>query len=437
MSVRAMDPAHWREDLTLPPALGCPQCPDFGRCGGLRIEAAAMDCTAFCDCETPESCDRACRKNPHFVERCLEVDSLDLLALPSSGSTTVPLLYGHAPLVYHGSSRQSPCTSAIVAVPLFALFRRTGEPKFSTRNALLEHFKVSSDACIVASGTDRDGPLERWWEMSHELKQRIFDNLRTLEIALITSPNYSVFNNVPYWDNEHNQKRGALSWTEFMAAGVPAALHLNCHRDYDYRRYGMLLRGRPDIQVISVEFGTGMGHPSRVNFHLEQLSKLARELGRPIGIVVRGGLALLPAIASAYSSVLFVDTEPFVKTLRRQRGVLDNDVRVQWRSEPTEESAFLDVRLREAIDSCAANFHHIVLNGSGSGPARYSLRETSRRDDKTRDVQRITQFSLFPLTINDQNRIAGSKSNGRVQTIETDVELTEATSMTTTSTVAR
>jgi hypothetical protein len=57
--------------------------------------------------------------------------------------------------------------------------------------------------------------------------------LLDLEIALVTTPNFSLFTNVPRPDNLHAIKRIGLSWAELVAGGVPAALHINARTDYD------------------------------------------------------------------------------------------------------------------------------------------------------------------------------------------------------------
>lgn len=318
----------------------------------------------------------------------------ELWRLPPLTKTIVPFFDGHAPLLYHGSSRSRPCRSRVVALSFFQLFhRRTGQPKFRSRQDLATHFQIASDAVLIASATEEDPPLERWWQLAS--KDLVYENLKQLGVALVTSPNYSVFNNVPYWDNDHNLKRIAFSWVELMQAGIPCALHINAHRQRDYDNWKELIQVRKDITALSVEFGTGMGHPSRAPWHIEQLCDLARSAGRPLSLVVRGGLAYAAQLRRGFASLLFIDTDPFLRTLQRSRAVLGNDFSILWRHEPTEANELLDDRLDEAIAACAKNFEEAA---SGSKVSRKSLRLPTHANNETGNIQNLTQLS-FSLTI--------------------------------------
>ena len=52
-----------------------------------------------------------------------------------------------------------------------------------------------------------------------------------LGVEMVNSPNFSLFTNVTRHDNLHNMKRIALTSAEFMAGGMPCALHVNVRTD--------------------------------------------------------------------------------------------------------------------------------------------------------------------------------------------------------------
>ena len=90
---------------------------------------------------------------------------------------------------------------------------------------LAARFLIPEGAKIVVSGVDKDGPIERWWELKD--RRPILAALKDLGIALITTPNYSVLTDVPRTDNLHAMKRILMAWTEMASAGLATALHVN------------------------------------------------------------------------------------------------------------------------------------------------------------------------------------------------------------------
>ena len=163
------------------------------------------------------------------------------------------------PFVGHKYSRSKPLVEPVVAVPLYELFHLgTGKPHVRSRAELSERFLIPHDAIVIATGVDRDTKVEAWWAFAD--RDGVMQTLRDLGVALVTTPNFSLFTNVPRPDNLHGMKRIALSWAELMAAGVPAALHINARTDYDYARWTQFVaeatRGR-DAR-IRVRYGCGI-----------------------------------------------------------------------------------------------------------------------------------------------------------------------------------
>jgi hypothetical protein len=79
-----------------------------------------------------------------------------------------------------------------------------------------------------------------------------------------------------------------------------------------------------------------------VDFHLGGLLEIAAAAQRPLRLIVRGGLELLPRLRAAFRSVTVLETLSFMKTMKRQRIELREDGRARWRSAPTPRGAPVD-----------------------------------------------------------------------------------------------
>lgn len=312
----------------------------------MSILGSAFDCLKFC-CGSPEKCDAVCRRNPdQFISRLREVDGFDLASIARFSKLELPTLPNTIPLIYHGNRRTNQCRCEAVALPLYRLYdRRTGNARFTNRDQLAAAFGFHPSAKIVLTGVHQDRSVESWWRLANS---RLIADLRALGIALVTTPNYSLFVDVPRWDNLHAIKRIALSWEQLMSFGIPAAIHLNARTDEDYRRYTDFIATREEIDWVSFEFGTGAGWPGRIDWHVEHLCLLATSVRRPLSIIVRGGIGVLRDLRSAFAAATLIDTTSFTKTLYRQRGIL-SDGKLEWISSRTEPAAVLDSLLTHNI----------------------------------------------------------------------------------------
>jgi Domain of unknown function (DUF4417) len=332
---------HW-DQPHLPTSLGCSRCPQKDVCGGIHTEIRQFDCLAYC-CGKPEGCTKVCRKQPDlFTQQVREIGGFDLAKTPRAPALEAPALPPFAPVIYHRGKRQVPLDRLAVALPLYALFStRTGIGKFASRDALCGAFAISPQTAIILTGTDQDEALERWWSYGEERRRDGIAYLRKLGIALVTTPNYSLFANIPRTDDIHSMKRIALVHSEFLQGGVPSALHINGRTETDFDRWATFLVARPEITHVAYEFGTGAGFSERILQHLAWLKSVARSVGRPLTLVVRGGFEILPALAAAYENVVFLDTAVFMKTMKRQRAVRLDNAKLEWQSSPTPHGACL------------------------------------------------------------------------------------------------
>lgn len=344
-----------------PQSLGCGVCPDRPLCGGLHVRSGAFDCLAYC-CGAPGTCDNVCPNDvPSYVDRVREVDGFELDSLPRLPERERPVLPAYVPLVYHASKRAVDFAPPAVALPLYALLnRRTGDLRYRRRRALCEKFRISTTSAIVLTGTDHDAPLERWWGYG-EKRAEILEGLVRLGITAVTTPNYSLFTDVPRWDNLHAMKRIAITWQEMVSVGLATALHVNARATQDWRRWRDFIGERPEVNCLAFEFATGAGNAPRLDWHADQLCRLADEVRRPLTLIVRGGRAVLDQLRVSYASVCLVDPTPFLKAVHRQMAEPGENGRPQWRSrkgrDPRIVAELLDhnfLQLAEAERSGAA-----------------------------------------------------------------------------------
>ena len=322
------------------------------------MEARVFSCLDFC-CENPDTCDRVCRMNAGEFTDCLrEVDGWSLDKMPRRSPLSCTGIPPLVPMINHGSRRSRRFDDVdTVCLPFFKVIDRCdGRPRFKSKEDLAAQFRVNSSASIVLSGTDRDRPLERWWSLTLHRRRDAIRHLCDLGIKFVTTPNYSLFTDVPRWDNIFNMKRIALANDEFLAAGMPAGLHVNARTERDWERWVGFVRSRPEITHIAYEFGTGASRGPRLEWHARHLGLLAREVGRPLHLVVRGGTPELPTLIAAFERVTFIDTNAFTKTARaRQRAYFVGN-RLRWRRSPTRKSEPLDDLLSHNWRIVARNF---------------------------------------------------------------------------------
>ncbi|MGH7268007.1 MAG: hypothetical protein ACREMB_24585 [Candidatus Rokuibacteriota bacterium] len=88
-------------------------------------------------------------------------------------------------------------------------------------------------------------------------------------MALVTTPNFSLFADQPCWDDLHSIKRIALVHEEFLSEGLPAALHINARTDQDWERWRAYVAVRPEVTHIAFEFATGAGRAERIKWYAD------------------------------------------------------------------------------------------------------------------------------------------------------------------------
>ncbi len=330
----------WHDASRYPLSLGCAVCRFRETCGGLNLRRPVYECLDFC-CGRPEDCDSVCTEKPlDFRRRVWEVDGFQLENVPRARQLPSPSLPSAVPLLYHGSRRIGRFSPKAVALPLYDVIRRrTGT---EDEAALARTFGFSPSTPVILTGTADDRDLEPWWSRSTQ-RLEVIRKLRSLNITLVTTPNFSLFCDQPRWDDLHSMKRIAIAHEEFLREGIPAALHVNARTDHDWKRWCDYVRQRPEVTHLAFEFATGAGNNGRVEWHVAQLARLAEDVDRPLNLIVRGGRSsVLKKLVPAFDNVTVVDTTVFMKTVNRQRAERDINGDVQWLSSPTDEDAPLD-----------------------------------------------------------------------------------------------
>jgi hypothetical protein len=331
----------WLDGARNTPSLGCWNCPERGICGGLSVAAGLMNCLDLC-CATPDRCDKPCRNNPDFALRVREVGTFSLNNVPRAPVLAAPSLPLVATVLFHRLSCSVPLGPEVIALPLYGMFNRgNGELRFDSHEALCAAFGLVPGTQIILTGTDQDPPLERWW--GYEGKRReIIRGLKALGVFMTTTPNFSLFVDVPRHVDLHAIKRIGLVHWEFLDEGLPAALHINGRSETDFRRWGAYIRERAEITHLAYEFTTGTGRAVRREQHADWLGTVAAGAGRPLDLIVRGGIELLPRLTSIFNQVTVLETWSFMKTINRQRAVSRVNKSPAWRSAPTAVGAPLD-----------------------------------------------------------------------------------------------
>jgi hypothetical protein len=355
-------------------SLGCSDCLERDRCGGVHTDAGILDCQDLCTCADKSKCDMVCRFNPRlFVARMREVGGLGFDNAPRTRANGVPNLPLVVPFIDHRYSRSTILDEPVAAISLYELVNMaTGKVLVASRAELAARFLIPEGAQIVVSGVDKDGPIERWWEL--KTRPAILAEFNSLGVSLVTTPNYSVLTDVPRTDNLHAMKRILLAWTEMAAAGLPSALHVNGRTEHDYVRWGDLIAARPEIEVLAFEFATGCGRGERIDWHIAQLCTLAHRVGRPLAIVVRGGGRKLDLLRQHFVQVSLIETDAFSRTIRRRKAYFTEAGRLKWAKVTTPIGAPIDELLTHNVGLVRAAFEAprdwMVASRARTGPFR-------------------------------------------------------------------
>lgn len=384
----------WDDVLRHAPSLGCPTCLERDGCGGVHTNAGILDCRDLCSCTDKSKCDMVCRFNQGlFVARMREIGGFSFENAPRAPVNGVPSLPMTVPFVDHRYGRAATLDEPVIALSLYELVNLgTGKPHIASRAELAARFLIPESAAIVISGVDKDAPIERWWELKE--RPTILAALKALNIALITTPNYSLLTDVPRTDNLHAMKRILLAWTEMAVVGLPSALHVNGRTRHDYVRWGNLIAERPEIEMLAFEFATGCGRGDRIDWHVAQLCALADRVRRPLTLIIRGGGRKLTELRGHFAHVTLIETEAFSRTMRRRRAYLAETGRLKWGAFPTPRGEPIDDLLTHNVAVVRASYETFVKPVVRLRPLLRRPRRAAHRDGQPIQPSFLRQLQL-------------------------------------------
>ena len=248
----------------------------------------------------------------------------------------------YIPVLYQGFNYARPQDIDWVAIPLHVLFRSRADgsmvPIARTSRCLREVLGVHINAKIIVTGTGPDQGIEDFWGVHRT--DNLLPLLHKLDVQLFTVPNYSFFTNAPPPHNRYNRGRILRVAERAADAGVISVLHLNAIFEPEWKDWEMLLQQHTEISVVCLEFQTGYARRSVGDRAFDRLAKLQEAVRRPIHPILIGGARYAAELGRNFSSSTIVDSEPFIKTVKRRNFIIKDNGSIEWRFKrsKTEES---------------------------------------------------------------------------------------------------
>jgi len=326
--------------------LGCSRCPELKYCGGLSVRAPIFDCMSLC-CGSPKTCTKfVCPKQRRYSTLVNEAGGFNLSPYLQR---VAPMrqLPRYVPCLLDGGTLVGPVSLPTVAISLYSIIDyRTGIAKYDSREQLLSHFKIRPDAKLVIAATGEDRKVENFWHIFRSKKTAA--SLMKLRPALIATPNFSMHGKTVRHDNLLSMSRIVHTFETFAAAGLPVAIHVNGRTDFDFKRWTDYLASSPEIYAVAYEFGT-IGRSSRRRaWHADRLIELARNVSRPLTLLVRGGKNHLSRFATAFSKVIVLDTNACMKAKFRQ-SASRSGAKLTWHTGGTQADEPVDELLAHNV----------------------------------------------------------------------------------------
>ncbi|MBE0703345.1 MAG: hypothetical protein IH582_09270, partial [Afipia sp.] len=91
------------------------------------------------------------------------------------------------------------------------------------------------------------------------------------------------------------------------------------------------------------------GVPSRIDWHVDRLCRIADAAGRPLTLIVRGGAQVLRRLKRHFGQVILIETDAFARTLKRRRAEFTESGRLRWPRISTPKGAPIDDLLAHNI----------------------------------------------------------------------------------------
>lgn len=324
-------------------------------------------------CGKPDVCTLVCPAKPEeYLLRLNEVGGFKLNPIPGHVGVPCTTLPDFVPIIYNGSGRHEELAYDAIAFPLRGLFHHTtGERLYSSKADLFKRLRVAQGTRLVFTGVSEDCHIERYWDVGRG--SGVVNYIRELEPDAVTVPNFTFYLNRPRHEDMHNRKRIAIAFAELTEAGVPTALHVNARTLHDFRLWVEFIRKTPAVRTLAFEFGTGVSS-TRQPYYSRMLIEMSRQVGRPLTLIVRGGLAVLAELKGAFDRVVFLDSTAFSRTIRRRKGECEGKPKLKWHRNLTPPGVCLHELLAHNIEVCA---NYVALRGSPAAMIAQVERKTA------------------------------------------------------------
>jgi hypothetical protein len=295
-------------------SLGCQHCFAKELCGGLYTRGT-LDCLCL-TCNNPDKCTYLCPRSKNFVATWRDTGGInvkveELYQRPDA-------LPPYVPLIQHGSKRTTPLPAVIVALTTFDVTRRDKKINDMVRDqdALRDKFRLARNTSIVLSSIAPDNELEAYWrERKH---RQLVEGIKAIRPAHVIAPNFSLFRDVPRFDNLANIKRSLVCAEEFSKAGLSVIPYVAGITEHDWQRWADFLKEHKRITMVCKEFQTGGKKKIVGDWHIGRLLELQERLGRRLHVVAIAGRRHR-ALQQQTWSVSVIDSMPFMRTMHRQR----------------------------------------------------------------------------------------------------------------------
>ncbi|HEX3822654.1 MAG TPA: DUF4417 domain-containing protein [Candidatus Sulfotelmatobacter sp.] len=341
------------------PALGCQHCFARKQCGGLYFRGG-LDCLCYC-CQEPETCTYLCPHSKNFLNVWRDTNGLDLTIKQIKQQED--RLPEYIPLIQHGNRRTGFLNLPIAALTTFAVTRRIKQRNDMLRDPddLRRRFRLTLTTPLILSSIAKDDHLERFWK--YRTERRLVEGIAMLKPTHVIAPNFSLFRDVPRFDNLANIKRSLLCAEEFSNAGISVIPYVAGITTTDWETWTAFLREHANIAIICKEFQTGASTKAKGTWHLRQLDRLQQNLGRPLHVVAIGGRRYLRALR-AFAGVTVIDSNPFMRTMYRRLLTTTG-----WKDASTPIGAPLDRLLETNIAAYAQRMQRQAA-GEEQSPSR-------------------------------------------------------------------
>jgi hypothetical protein len=274
-------------------------------------------------------------------------------------------LPSYVPLIHHGygRAREEGLTvdATVAAISIKDVFRERHDGRLDVVAddpiALRRHFGLRDDAQVLLVCVANDRHLERYW--AFRKVDAIPARLARLGFLGVTLPNFSFFLDAPRTHTMWNRSRMLRAGEELSGAGLAVVPHLNALTVEDWRFWKDFLVARPEISVVAKEFQTGLREKDKAEGAITALRDLVAQVDRPLHLVAVGATRHLHSLKTVFRSVTFVDSAPFIRTMKRRRCSAEQG-RPRWRNVTVSRGPGLADLLNSNIRTHAAFINRTV-----------------------------------------------------------------------------